>query len=68
MYVFNLKAEQAFDPKSIWSAYSPGSGRGCYDRLLGTGPDQPVSLPPQRHRDLFLLRGRRRVCRGPPAQ
>ena len=60
MYAFNLKAEQAFDPKKHMEKVLGHDGRrGCYDRLLGTGPDKPLSLPPRRDRDLFLLRGRR---------
>src|SRR5579862_8367707 len=34
-------------------------GRRRHGGLLGARPDQPQSLPPARHRDLFLLRRRR---------
>ena len=30
-----------------------------HGRMLGAGPDQPLSLPSARDRDLFLLQGRR---------
>ena len=47
MHVFNLKAEQAFDPKKHMERVLGRIGeRRCHNRLLGTGPDQPLSLPP----------------------
>src|SRR6516164_766337 len=47
-------------PRSTSRKSSDASKRVTSRRLLGARPDQPLSLSPRRHRNLFLLRGRRR--------
>ena len=60
MLSFNLKAEEKFDPKHHVEKILGTGGRGrCHGGVLGAGADQPLSLPSERGRALFLLRGRR---------
>src|SRR5262245_26553601 len=58
MHVFSLEREQQWDPRhhveKILGRIADGDVTvACW----GAGPDQPVSLPPSRYRDLFLLFG-----------
>jgi len=61
MQVFDLRKEQAWDPKKHVEKIL-GEDRRKADVTVAcweAGPDQPLSLPSGCDRDLFLLRGRR---------
>jgi len=58
MYAFSLTTEPQFDPKKhVERVARHQRRRGCHDRLLGTGPDEPLSLPPDATEIYFCFEG-----------